>query len=545
MLSKFILLAVILLLFVAITYRRESFEIGDLYGRRAADINAQSKVLSTMMYFEKEDEDVYLRKYQEQHPIDQLNEPLIMNRCIQFVYEGNRGGMDGIMTAMQNDRKCFVSNKISLNYTNYDVLEQALRKALLQLYVDSNKDGYVPQFYGPCYVLITQYPYVRTLKRDCSMLPKALQWDSLLGLFSPKPIDTVNGCEEVKSQIANRAIRAEMYLVFPTHDVIVMGNKRLVGNFKYKNWEDIRCNMRRLFAYNPRKIPGVFTVDPRSFDEKCQVTCLNESDNIYKYACGARNDIRGRPYESVVLGTRTVDGSRTDERKHDYANLFMINSARMNLVLGMSSDVGIMRDCIDVQAIPLDFSVNYSCAPRPVSAIPTTSQVTLKGIEGTTFNIRFNDNRCLVYQNGALQLTGCGPEKFKRWFVEPVRVSGEGEPLYRIGTRVGTRKIYLTRDGNIPVMTFIVPQLVLFKPRTDRQLMLVNISRPTNRIEWSTNEQFCLAISGNSVVFEPSNANNKNITLVPVSDEDEICGRELERGLYLQLLQSAKDQLAK
>lgn len=545
MLSKFILLAVILLLFVAITYRRESFEIGDLYGRRAADMNAESKVLSTMLYFQKEDEDVYLNNYQEQHPIDQLNEPLIMDRCIQFVYEGNRGGVDGIMSAMQNDRKCFVSNKITIDYTNYDMLESILKKTLMQLYVDSNRNTYVPQFYGPCYVLITQYPYVRTLKRDCSMLPKALQWDSLLGLFSPKPIDDVNGCAEVKAEITRKAIRAEMYLVFPAHDITLSGNRRLVGPFKYKKWEDIRCNMRRLFAYNPNKIPGVFTVNPRSFDEKCQVTCLNESDNIYKYACGARNSVRGKPYESVVLGTRTVDGSRVDERKHDYANLFLINPARMNLIMGMTSDSGIMRYCIDTEPIPLDFNTSYSCTPRGVSAIPTTPQVTLKGIAGATFNIRIGDDRCLVYQNGALQITDCGPEKYKRWFVEPVRVSGEGEPLYRIATRVGTRKMYLTRNGNTPVMTFVIPRLILFKPRTDRQLMLVNISRPTNRIEWSTNEKYCLALSGNSVVFERSNANNKNIVLVPVSDEDEICGREIDRGTYTQLMQYAKDQVAK
>ena len=544
MLYKFILLVVILLVFVAITYRRESFE-GTLFGMRAAELNEANKFLSSMLYFKGEDEDVYLDTYQETHPIDQLNEPLIMNRCIQFVYEGNNGGVDGIMQAMQRDRKCFVSGKISFDYTNFYTLEDTLKKNLLSLYVESNRDGYVPQFYGPCYVLITQYPYVRVLKRDCSVLPKTLQWDSLQGMFSPKPIDDVSGCAEVKNEIARKALRCEMYIIFPAHDIVLKGQQRLVGGFKYKKWEDIRCNMRRLFAYNPDYAPGVFTVNPRSFDEKCQLACLNESDNSYKYACGARNS-RGRwPYESIVLGTRKIPTDNREERKHDYANLFMINPARMNLLLNMGSESGLFRDCITPEAIPRNFNTRYGCSGQPRGTVPTTTQVTLKGIAGAEFNIRTDNGNCIVVKNGVLAVDTCGPERNKRWFLEGVRVNGEGEMLYRIAMKVGSRKVYLIREGDAAKVSYTVPRFSLFKPRTDKQLILVGITPSTYRINWTTNEKFCLNVDGSRIFYEPTNRNNKIFSFVPVSDEDLICGEQLSVDTFRSNLQIAREQLAK
>jgi hypothetical protein len=542
---RIILLVVVLLLFVAMAYKKEAF-VGNLFGLRAEGSNEQSKLLSTMLYFKGEDEATYLDRYQETHPIDEMNEPLIMDRCIQFVYEGNNGGVDAIMRSMQTDRKCFVSDKIAFDYTNYYTVESKLKDALLQLYVDSNNGGYVPQFYGPVYVLMVQYPYIRTLRKNCSMLPKSLQWDSLHGKFSPKPIDDVSGCESVKADIEKKALRLEMYILMPTHDVVVRNGKRLVGGFKYKKWTDVRCNMRRLFAYNPGYVPGVYTVNPRSFDEKCQLACLNESDNVNKYACGARNSVWGnRPYASTVLGVRKVPSDRNEEKKHDYANLYLINPARMNGLFNMRSDVGIMRNCITPEPIPMEFNTRFNCAAVPVGSTPTTPQVTLKAIAGATFNIQFEGNRCLSYKNGELVIESCGPEKHKRWFVEAVAVAGEGEALYRIGTRVGTRKLYLTRNLNNVTVTYVIPRFTLFKPRTPGQLMLVNIARNTNRIDWNTNEQYCLTLVDGRVVYEATNNRNRNITLVPVSDEDQICGPDIEKSVYDAILQSAKEQLVK
>lgn len=545
---QILLLIIVLIVFALLAYKKEAFT-GNTIGLIASNANEQNKQLSTMLYFSKDDEETYLNKYQELHPIDQLNEPLIMDRCIQFVYEGNNGGIDGIVKGLYADNKMFVSEKIAFDYSSFSTIENKLKDALLKLYVDSNKEGYVPQFYGPCYVMITQYPYMRTIKKDCTVLPRSLQWDSLSNKFSPKPIDDVNGCESVKYDIANKALRCEMYILMPTHTVIIRRGQRLVGPFTYKKWPEIRCNMRRLFAYNKDYKAGVYTIDPRSFDDKCQLACLNESDNTFKYACGARNSINNSPYESTVLGTRTLPQTPHEEKRHDYANLYLINPFRMNVLLNMDSTNGIFKECITPEAIPADFNMNYSCISPPPSNLPTTPQSILKNIAVTLFNIRIGNDKCIaVTSNNQLTLTNCGAELNKRWFAEPVTITGEGEPYYRIGVKVSGKKLYLVRDTTIAlnsaILTNTIPTTMAFKPRTNNQLMLMDINPTTRRIDWTSNEKYCLEFSNNQFTFTPKGSYNQNISFVPISIDDQTCGAPVNAEIFYKILQSAKEQIA-
>jgi len=154
-----------------------------------------------------------------------------------------------------------------------------------------------------------------------------------------------------------------MYLLLPAHlpgikkKVMVSQTEKdfyTVGRYAYKSWNKIKCNMRRLFAFNPtQKAPGVSVIHPRSQDPKCFVKC-GVNGNTTGYACGARNDVNGNPYSSIVLNSLQNPGDIT--YKYDYANLYLLNTRVMNNMLGVSTETGIFADCIDVFPIEPSFT---------------------------------------------------------------------------------------------------------------------------------------------------------------------------------------------
>jgi hypothetical protein len=537
---KYIVFAIILLAFILLfipKYKlKEPFasELGEIM----ADINKDNKFYSTILYLQNKNssEEDYLSTFNTTHPISSLNEPLIMNRCIQFINDPstNRGGIDQIIKELYNDKKIFVSDKISFDYVNYNDIELNLQKYLYKLYYETNTNSgqRVEQFYGPAYVLITQYPYIRTINaQTCDVYPTTLQGTPDRYLYSPRPIEDVQNCPKEVEEIKNKQLRLEMYVLLPAHLPMTKSASfnRIVGPFTYKSWAQIRCNMRRLFAYNPTKRAGVSVVNPRSFDEKCTVECLTPTSNLYKYICGARSHTGDKqPYESSVLGTKTVPLRPDEKLLHDYANLYLINSEKMNALLQMNAQKGMFRDCVSIEDIPTDFNTSYNgCDFSVKKPKPSTPQTVLRPLADSTFKINIM-NRCLTVDNNKnLNLMDCNAIGFNdRWYLETRRITTEREALYLLYVKINNQKWYLSKN-NInakAILTSTRPSIIAFKPNSEKQLRLVELMNNGTAVNWRSEANFCLTIYENNLIFMSNcNPENTNVTYIPFPDTSDTC----------------------
>ena len=546
MYGKWLVFIILILAVLSIIMPRASIIEGfnELQGKMILD-NVNSKKYSTMIYLDNKSttEQDYLNAYDESYPIGSLaGEPFVMNRCIQFMNDPGRGtgGMDDIIAKLHADNKFFVSERVTFPYEMYDTLEQNIFNTVKRLYVESNAIAYIPQFYSPCYVLISQYPFMRTVKPDCSVVPRTLQWNAIDNDYNPKSIFSTPNCQAVAGDTSRQVLWIEFYILMPAHSVTVRNGKRLVGPLTYRTWDEIRCNMRRLFAYNPVKSYGVSTVDPRSFDDKCQFKCLSDSSNRYKYMCGARNHRRERgrtfPYESTVLGTHN------DLIRHDYGILYLLNGEVINERFNLDVMRGIFGRCIDHQAIPSSYNTTTaSCTTIRKPSIPVGPQITLLPMEDVPFQIRVM-NKCLALgdQNQPILKDCIVDDPRQRWSIDKMSVPGETEFLYLLYVTVGGRRFYLTKNlFNAPTFTTNKPNNTAFKPRSERQLRLVEISR--SGINWNTERFFCLTVVNNAMIFLSQCASDSNIvSYSPLALPLTICGTDLTNDEYRRNLENAR-----
>lgn len=561
---KYIIFAIILLAFVLLLVPKPKYELfASELGEIMNDINNQNKTYSTILYLNSKNdtEADYLNIFNTTHPISSLNEPLIMNRCIQFVNDKNtnRGGIDQIINELYRDNKFFVSDKITFNYTNYNDIEKQLRYYFFRLYYESNTNSgqRVKQLYSPGYVLITQYPFIRTINsRTCEVYPTTLQGNPDKFLYSPKPVENVPNCLKQMQDIQDKVIRIEMYVLLPAHKPYkkIDSTMRLVGPYSYTNWEQIKCNMRRLFAYNPTKKAGVSVVNPRSFDEKCTTECLTPTGNIYKYLCGARNNtILGttpQPYISKVLGTNKLPVDPEEGFPHDYANLYLINSEKMNLLLNMNPMKGMFKDCIEIDEIPLTFDTSASSCSSTVNlpAKPTTVQKTLAPLATSVFRIMIG-NKCLAVDNNKnILVQECNtPGYTTKWMLETRPIATEQEPYYLLYVRINNTKWYLTKDilTSKPILTSTRPAMIVFKPRSDNQIRLAELLDNGRTVNWTNESNFCLTVYNNNLIFMSNcNEQNKNITFMPVIQAiPGTCGGDIDDNTYLINIKHVTDNL--
>jgi hypothetical protein len=374
-------------------------------------------------------------------------EPLFMNRCIEFINDANtsRGGIDQIMNQMRNDKKIFISNKIEVDYTSFDDIKNRLKNYLLTLYALTNKPengNQVRQFYGPIYVLMTQYPFLRTIpekpsnSQTCDILPITLQMNANIIGFSPKIPSNNPLCTAQNDIINSQKIRMEMYVIMPLHapsnnnaTIPLEDGSTLtfytVGPFVYRNWSQIKCNMRRLFAYNPNKKIGVAVVHPRSRDNKCFLQCGN-AGNPFGYVCGARNNTVDQknhpmPYASTILGTPLNTTDPAENYKYDYANLYVLNNTVFNTFMGMDSYTGFLSDCIKLQEIPTTYTVDSTeadCAAIPMPKNLGAAEQ-LADMEGAVFTMQLGP--ICIGVNNSKKLIGisCDSNELKKWQLEP------------------------------------------------------------------------------------------------------------------------------
>lgn len=370
---KYILLAVILLVFLILFVpKTEYFES---ITNQIIQHNESLKNTSTVLYTNEDllDEPDFLNTVVNDNPFPE--EPMFMNRCIEFINnpQTNLGGIDQVIHQLRKDNRFFISNKIEVDYVDFSSVQQKLKDYILTLYTHTNDPTNmnflrISQFNGPAYVLITQYPYLRTVQHDhpeqCNIITIPLQSNTSELHYTPKLLEGTNNCNPQRDQISSQYIRCEMYLLLPAHlpgskkKIAIPGSEDkdfyTVGRYAYKSWSKIKCNMRRLFAFNPtKKAPGVSVIHPRSQDPKCFVKC-GINGNTNGYACAARNDVHGNPYASIVLNS--LENNKDISFKYDYANLYLLNTRVMNNLLGVSVETGIFSDCIQVLPIEPTFT---------------------------------------------------------------------------------------------------------------------------------------------------------------------------------------------
>lgn len=524
--TKYILLAVILLVFLLLFVpKTEYFES---IANNIIQQNEALKKSTTLLYnnLEYSEEDDFLNNIAEENPFP--TEPMFMNRCIEFKNDPSLhlNGIDQTINQLRKDNKFFISNKITIEYVDYSTIQEKLKNYILTLYAHTNdpknpNNIKVPQFYGPAYALITQYPYLRTIRRDdrnqCDILTIPLQQSNITELgYSPKLQDTTPSCDVQRDTISSKLLVCEVYLLFPAHDIGMVkkidlpngkkGTINTVGTYKYKSWNNIKCNMRRLFAYSGEKMGGVSVVNPRSQDPKCFVKC-GQINNTYGYVCGARNARGKKPYESIVLNSIKT---QSEAKLHDYANLYLLNSKIMNNLLGVNTQNGIFADCINVQPIERTFTTqNMSSICENVKTPISGPTDKLEQVAKNVFMISFinkdlSTNWCVgvdFNKKTLVPLFANGNIRAISWESTPIQIYTSPtvkDTFYFLSINIpNNRNIFekwwlMSNNRLVKATTNNIPDIA-FYPRRPK-LQFVMFTKKGNRYEIRPNFSSCLTL---------------------------------------------------
>jgi hypothetical protein len=247
------------------------------------------------------------------------NDLLIMYRCIEF----KKDGIEMVINRLKTAKNFFVSNKYETTYTDFSTIEELIRTSILNLY-DSSKE---PKFYGPIYLLITQYPLYSSVSFNGSTCVRTVQSSPLENNFSPIFQTIDKQCENFAYPENN--IKCEFYILMPSH--LPLNNT--VGSHRTDiSWDTIKANMSDLFNRNTN------INNERSHDTQCFTTC--GEIQVDGYVCGARNG--ETPYKSIVFNTPL--NNLEEKKQSDYANLYILNTNGINSLL--KTDINIIEDGI-------------------------------------------------------------------------------------------------------------------------------------------------------------------------------------------------------
>lgn len=278
---------------------------------------------SSILYSNTDDEKSY---YESLNPFN--NDLLIMNRCIEFKKEG----IEKVIQVLKTQNRFFISEKYTATYSDFTTIEETIKKNMLTLY-DSSKRI----FHGPIYLLITQYPIYTTTYQDMGQCMTINLSVPIENNFSPINREMVEECVEPQ-----RLIECEYYILMPAHKSFNNG----VGEYFYKTWSEIKKNMEILLVGGNNNVLNV-----RSKDQQCFIKCGNiQTDG---YMCAARNSVNDKPYKSIVANSPT--NNKQQKINVDYANLYVINTNGINILLGMTI-TPIIEKGVNIELINLPVS---------------------------------------------------------------------------------------------------------------------------------------------------------------------------------------------
>jgi len=302
-----IILCILLLLYIH--YKHKSIEH---YDNISEHILKKIDNTSTVIYSKKENStDAAFNKAYKNSVINS-NEFMIMNRCIEL----NKGAFDKIC-----DMKISYG-KIIIPYTTFSDIQTVILNTLRRIYTDKDAkyintvSGIIK---GPVYVLITQYPFLKTVDSNCNVSTTILNSYNEARteeIYKPYNIknSTKNDCDSTIINLQkNYKIECELCLLFP-----------YINPSESVSLEDIAEN--REFLSNSDLI-----INPRSQGNQCFVKCgLISPDG---YACGAKNSGDNNPYESIVASS--LINNKDKKIFSDFANLYAINPQIINNYVGI------------------------------------------------------------------------------------------------------------------------------------------------------------------------------------------------------------------
>ena len=338
---------------------------------------------SAELYKESIDEETYYKKLYGDGIKELQDQLLYMDRCIKIPHTE----MESFMNNWVSSAK-FPIIEGRLNINTYNEIEDFIYKQLNKFSKKSNK------LYGPVYVLMSQAPFIRNIDDDCKITNLYIQYNYSNDEFKNQSrlithsndIDIIEKCKSKIDMVNNRKMSVRIYICLPTY------NKK--GQFIYRSWENIKCNMKELLKY-------------RNKDKYCYMNCIGSD-----ISCGCMS--QNRPYKSRCLG----DNATLDSNHYTYANLFLLNTNHVNRVLNTK-----LFSEENVHIYPFDNNLEYCATNKPISTLnKVITNITLE--TGKTYIIKYiKTNKCL-YDIGTLSIGMCViTDNRYKWIVESVSES--------------------------------------------------------------------------------------------------------------------------
>lgn len=316
---------------------------------------------SADLYKQTLDEETYYKKLYGDG-INEFEEKLMfMDRCIKIPYTE----MESFMNKWVSSAKFpIIEGRLEIN--TYNEIENFIYEQLKKFPKKTN------QLYGPVYILMSQAPYIRNIDDDCKITNLYIQYNYSNDNFNNQSrlithsdnTEVIEKCKDTINDIRNQKMFVHIYICLPTY------NRN--GEFVYRSWENIKCNMKDILKY-------------RNKDKYCYMHCVGSD-----VACGCMS--QDKPYISRCLG----DNDKLDSTHYTYANLFLLNTNYANSVLNtqlFSND--------KVHIYPYDNNLEYCATNEPIETInKTITNITLTS--GKSYIIKhIKSNKCL-YDNGTL-----------------------------------------------------------------------------------------------------------------------------------------------
>lgn len=335
---------------------------------------------SSELYKEDIDEDTYYKKLYGDGITEFAEQLLYMDRCIKLPYMDT----DAFLNKWISTAKFpIIEGKLLVN--RYSEIEDFIYEKLKQFPKKTKK------IYGPVYILISQAPYIRNIHDDCKVDNLYIQFNYSYNQFKNQSrIITYNTdkdipkiCKNTIHSTRNQKMSVRIYICLPTY------NKK--GQFVYRSWENVKCNMKELLKY-------------RNKDKYCFLNCV-DSD----ISCGCMS--QDTPYKSRCLG----DNEKLDDKHYTYANLFLLNTKHANRYL----DKELFSDD-KVYIYPYDNNLEYCATNMPILEFNKMNTDVILEL-GKSYIIKHNrTNKCL-YDTGNLLIGDCikNDNRYK-WFVESV-----------------------------------------------------------------------------------------------------------------------------
>lgn len=260
------------------------------------------------------------------------NDLLLLDRCIKVPMS------EDLRKFISTAKFPIVSKVISSN--SFIDVQNTILNELKRFYLKFN----LKTFHGPVYVLIGQAPQLTIINEDCKPRSLTIQFNTnASNMYRLSDYTSIH--PSCKNPPKDPLTRFYIHLLFPTY------NKS--GQFVYRSWENIKCHLNELLS-------------KRSKDYPCELYCKDRTD----LNCGCIN--QNYPYRSTCMDD-TSSSSGMSSSRHNYWNLYVINSTYVNREMNANLETPFFSDSVHIQ--PYDGKLDYCGSNKPILEMNRTLNV--------------------------------------------------------------------------------------------------------------------------------------------------------------------------